>query len=118
MPAGALPESTPPSTPLAAVTAPVTSAALAASPAVATACQRISTRSLLKLDGDFGTFHGYASSVGPQGLGGLRQEARYPSVGPPARWPGTVSTAWTCSATARVRAQLAARSDWVLWAEW
>jgi hypothetical protein len=84
--ASALPESAPPAAPP-ALTVPATSAALAASPAVANACRRISTTSLLKLEGDFGTFHGYAASVGHEGLGGLRLESKYPSV----RSPGALS---------------------------
>jgi hypothetical protein len=71
----------PPASPAAPV--PATSAEFAATPAVASACKRISSANLLKLSGDFGTFHGYAASVGPQGLGGLRLESRYPSVRSP-----------------------------------
>jgi len=69
--------------PAAAVTIPATSVALAASPAVVSASKRISSASLLKLTGDFGTFHGYADRVSPQELGGLRLESRYPSVSSP-----------------------------------
>lgn len=86
-PASAQSESASHAAPAAAVTGPATSFALAASPAVASACRRISSTNLLKLNGDFGTFHGYAARVSPQGLGGLRLESRYPSV----RSPGTLA---------------------------
>ena len=74
MAASALPAPSPPAE---------TATPKAASPAVVRACRRLSTRDLLRIDGDFGTFHGYASSIGPEGLGGLRVETRYASVQSP-----------------------------------
>jgi hypothetical protein len=53
------------------------------SKAIRKACQRISTKDLLRVDGDFGTFYGYASSIGPEGLGGLRVEVSRASVPSP-----------------------------------
>ncbi len=82
-PASALPAPSPPTDASSAATAPATSPAAASSPAIERACRRISPQNLLRIDGDFGTFHGYASSIGPEGLGGLRVETRYPSVQPP-----------------------------------
>jgi len=56
--------------------------------AIALASRRISSHELLRIQGDFGTFYGYASTIGPDGLGGLRVEPRYPSVQVPGivRW--------------------------------
>lgn len=68
---------------IAAVTPRSISTTATASPAIKSACRRISTQSLLRITGDFGLFHGYASSVGPEGLGGLRVETRYASVPSP-----------------------------------
>ena len=82
-PAGALPVTAPPADSPAAVTPRATPPPATTSPAIARACRRISTQNLLRIRGDFGTFHGYASSIGPEGLGGLRIETRYPSVQPP-----------------------------------
>jgi len=61
---------------------------VAPSAAIKRAYRRISTHDLLRITGDFGTFYGYASSIGPEGLGGLRVETRYPSVSLPGllRW--------------------------------
>lgn len=54
-----------------------------ATPEILRACRRLSSRDLLRISGDLGTFHGYASSIGPAGLGGLRLEPTLPSVQSP-----------------------------------
>jgi hypothetical protein len=69
------------------VPAATTSAALASSPEVASACQRTSSKSVLRLGGDFGIFHGSATSISTAGLTGLRVDPRYPSV----QSPGTLA---------------------------
>ena len=82
-PAIALPGSTPPGDRPAVASAPATAAKGAASPEITLACRRLSTHSLLRIDGGFGTFYGYASSIGPEGLGGLRVEMTRRSVPSP-----------------------------------
>jgi hypothetical protein len=51
--------------------------------AIEKACGRISPAKLLRIHGDFGTFHGYAATIGPEGLGGLRVETTRTSVQSP-----------------------------------
>lgn len=46
---------------------------------VTAALRRMDSGDLLRVEGDFGRFHGYASSLGPEGLGGLRGEPRFPT---------------------------------------
>jgi hypothetical protein len=55
----------------------------AATPAIENACRRITPGSLLRIDGEFGRFCGYASTIGPEGLGGLRVETTQHSVQSP-----------------------------------
>ena len=62
---------------------PPSAPSASASPEIERACRRISSQDLLRVEGDFGTFHGYASSIGPEGLGGLRVETTRESVQPP-----------------------------------
>jgi hypothetical protein len=50
------------------------------SEAIDKACGRLSTTNLLRIEGDFGTFHGYAATIEPVGLSGLRVETTRPSV--------------------------------------
>jgi hypothetical protein len=71
-----------------AVSPRATSPPATASAAIRRARRRLSTHDLLRITGDFGTFHGYAASIGPEGLGGLRVETSYPSVSLPGllRW--------------------------------
>ena len=72
-----------PAEPPATVSPPASSPSAANTLAIERACRRLSTQQLLRIDGAFGTFHGYASSIRPEGLGGMRIETRYPSVQPP-----------------------------------
>jgi hypothetical protein len=44
------------------------------SPRVLLACERIGRADLIRVQGDFGRFQGFASVVGPQGMDGLRSE--------------------------------------------
>jgi len=68
--------------PSASASSPITSSA-----AIDRACRRISSQDLLRIEGAFGTFHGYASSIGPEGLSGLRAESHYASVPSPGSVP-------------------------------
>jgi hypothetical protein len=70
-----------PATTVATATAIASTAA--ATPAIASACRRITPESLLRIDGEFGRFCGYASTVGPEGLGGLRVETTQHSIQSP-----------------------------------
>jgi hypothetical protein len=70
-----------------ASTVPPTSLSPADSRAIEKACGRISSTNLLRIQGDFGTFHGYAATIGPEGLGGLRVETTRTSV----QSPGSLS---------------------------
>jgi hypothetical protein len=72
-----------PVAPTAAGAAKPTLAPAATARAIESACRRISSGNLLKIEGDFGTFCGYASSIGPEGLGGLRVETTRASVQSP-----------------------------------
>jgi hypothetical protein len=86
-PASNLDKASPPAAPPAAASAEVAARSGRPSPEIERACRSISTQSLLRIGGSFGTFHGYASTIGPGGLGGLRAETHYPSV----QSPGTLS---------------------------
>jgi hypothetical protein len=61
---------------------PAPSAAVGAEdPEVLRAVRRISSGDLLRIEGTFGRFHGYASQASAGGLSGLRAEPRFESVG-------------------------------------
>lgn len=81
--ANAVPMISAPAEPTATVSPLASSPSAANTLAIERACQRLSTRELLRIDGNFGTFQGYASSIRPEGLAGMRIETRYPSVQPP-----------------------------------
>ncbi len=49
-------------------------------PLIERALRRFNSGTLLRIEGDFGRFHGYASAAGPQGLEGLRPEPSLESV--------------------------------------
>jgi hypothetical protein len=64
-------------------TATAIAATVAVTPAIASACRRITPEKLLRIDGEFGRFCGYASTIGPEGLGGLRIETTQHSIQSP-----------------------------------
>lgn len=69
---------TPILTPPPAATA--TPSSFVSDPLIERALHRFNSGDLLRIEGDFGRFHGYASAAGPQGLEGLRPEPSLESV--------------------------------------
>lgn len=50
---------------------------------ISAACRHVSPSTLLRINGDFGLFTGYAATCSPQGLGGLRASPAAASGAPP-----------------------------------